>query len=73
MEIAAFKVKSRNLPVLTFDHSNLNIWSYRSPIDENSIVLDSWLKFLSMLQISAKTCQQTGFVKKRVQIAFWSI
>ena len=33
MEIAAFKVKSRNLPVLTFGHSNLNIWSYRSPID----------------------------------------
>ena len=25
MEIAAFKVKSRNLPVLTFGHSNLNI------------------------------------------------
>jgi len=29
MEIAAFKVKSRNLPVLTFGSSNLNIWSYR--------------------------------------------
>ena len=38
MEIAAFKVKSRNLPVLTFGHSNLNIWSYRSPIDANSIL-----------------------------------
>jgi hypothetical protein len=37
MEIAAFKVKSRNLPVLTFDYSNFNIWSYRSPIDVNSI------------------------------------
>ena len=47
MEIAAFKVKSRNLPVLTFGHSNLNIWSYRSPIDANSILLDSWLKVLS--------------------------
>jgi len=34
MEIAAFKVKSRNLPVLTFSHSNLNIWIYRSPIYE---------------------------------------
>ena len=41
MEIAAFKVKSRNLPVLTFSHSDLNIWSYISPIDANSIVLDS--------------------------------
>ena len=37
MEITAFKVKSRNLPVLTFGHSDLNIWSYRSPIDANSI------------------------------------
>ena len=37
MEIAAFKVKSRNLPVLTFGYSDLNIWSYRSPIDANSI------------------------------------
>ena len=46
MEIAAFKVKSRNLPVLTFVHSNLNIWSYRSPIDANSIFLDSCLKGL---------------------------
>jgi hypothetical protein len=27
MEIAAFKVKSRNLPMLTFGHSDLNIWS----------------------------------------------
>jgi hypothetical protein len=46
MEIAAFKVKSCNLPVLTFDHYNLNIWSYKSQIDANSIILDSWLKFL---------------------------
>jgi hypothetical protein len=37
MEIAAFKVKSRILPVLTFDHSDLNILSYRSPFDSNSI------------------------------------
>jgi hypothetical protein len=41
MEIAAFKVKSRNLLVLTFSYSDLNIWSYRSPIDANSIVLDA--------------------------------
>jgi len=41
MEIAAFKVKSCNLLVLTFGHSDLNIWSYRSPIDESSIILDS--------------------------------
>jgi len=41
MEIAAFKVKSHNLPVLTFGHSNLNSLSYRSPFDANSIVLDS--------------------------------
>jgi hypothetical protein len=33
MEIAAFKVKSCNLSVLTFGHSDLNIWSYKSPID----------------------------------------
>jgi len=84
MEIAAFKVKSRNLPMLTFRHSDLNIWSYRSPIDTNSIVLNFWLKYLSRLQISAKKdviwgrydfskmttefCKQTSFVKKRVQI-----
>jgi hypothetical protein len=41
MEIAAFKVKSRNLPMLTFGHSDLNIWSYRTPIDAKSIVLDA--------------------------------
>jgi len=41
MEITTFKVKSRNLPMLTFDHSDLNIWSYRSPIDANLIILDS--------------------------------
>ena len=46
MEIAAFKVKSRNLPMLTFGHSDLNILSYISPIDETSIVLDSLLKGL---------------------------
>jgi hypothetical protein len=40
MEITAFKVKSLNLLVLTFGHSNLNIWSYRSPIDANLILLD---------------------------------
>jgi len=41
MEIAAFKVKSRNLLVLMFGHSDLNIWSYKSLIEANSIVLDS--------------------------------
>jgi hypothetical protein len=54
MEIVAFKVKSRNLPILTFGYSDLNIWSYRNPIDTHSIVLDSWLKDLSTLQISDK-------------------
>jgi len=35
MEIAAFKVKSRNLPVLIYGHFNLNILSYKSPFDAN--------------------------------------
>jgi hypothetical protein len=54
MEITAFKVKSRNLPILTFGHSNLNILSYRNPIDANSMFLDLGLKDILMLQISAK-------------------
>jgi len=54
MEIAAFKVKSRNMPVLTFGHSNLNILSYRNPIDANLMFLDSGLKYISTLQISTK-------------------
>jgi hypothetical protein len=54
MEITSCKVKSRILLVLTFGHSKFNNWSYRSPIDANSILLDSWLKDLSTLQISAK-------------------
>jgi len=41
MEIAAFKDKSYILPVLTFDHSELNILSYKSPLDANLIFLDS--------------------------------
>jgi len=59
MEIAAFKVKSRNLPVLAFGHSDLNIWSYRSPIDANSIFLDSWLKGLwnSKFQPKKMSCE----------------
>jgi len=89
MEIAAFKFKSRNMLVLTFSNSDLNILSSKSPFDANSIVLDSWLKDLSMYQISAKKdliwgrydfskmtnefFQQTGFVKKQVQIMFRSI
>jgi hypothetical protein len=60
MEITAFKVKSRNLSVLTFGYSDLNSWSYRSPIDANSIKLDSWLKDLSMLQILAKKISYEG-------------
>jgi hypothetical protein len=51
MEIATFKDKSRILPMLTFDHSNLNILSYRSPFDANSIVLDSKLEDLSAYQM----------------------
>jgi hypothetical protein len=49
MKIAAFKVKSRNQLVLTFDHSNLNIWSYRSPSDANSI----FFGFLTQRPINA--------------------
>jgi len=41
MEIATFKDKSRILLMLTFIHSDLNILSYRSPFDANSMVLDS--------------------------------
>ena len=89
MEITAFKVTSCIMPVLTFVHSDLNIWSYRSPIDANSIFLDYWLEFLSTLHIAAQIdviwgiydfskmtiefYQQTSFVKKRVQITFRSI
>jgi len=51
MEIVAFKVKSRNLLVVTSVHSDLNILSYKSPIDANLIFLDSWLKDLSTLHI----------------------
>jgi hypothetical protein len=84
MEITAFKVKSCNLPILTFGHSYLNICSYRSPIDANSIFLDSWPKDLSTLRISTKTdvirgrydfskmktefYQQTGFVKNESKL-----
>ena len=54
MEIIAFKVKSRILPVLTFDHSDLNILSYKSPFDANFIFLDSWLEDLSPYQMLAE-------------------
>ena len=60
MEITAFKVKSRNLSVLTFDHSNLNILNYRSPIYAKLIVLDSKLKEISTLQISSKKMSYEG-------------
>jgi len=89
MEITAFKVKSRILPMLPFGHSDFNILSYKSSFNATSIFLDYWLKDLSMQQISTKKnviwgrydfskmttefCQQTGFVKKRVQITFRSI
>ena len=52
MEIVAFKVKSCILPVLIFDHSDLNILSYKSPFDAKLIFLDSWLKNLSTYKIS---------------------
>ena len=60
MEIAAFKVKSRNLPMLTFGHSDLNIWSYRSPIIANSIVLDSWLKAYQRSTLQLETMSYEG-------------
>jgi hypothetical protein len=41
MEIITFKDKSHILLVLTFVHSDLNILSYRSPFDANSIFLNS--------------------------------
>jgi hypothetical protein len=41
MEITAFKVKSRNLPMLTFGHSDLNILSYKIPLDAKLMFLDS--------------------------------
>jgi hypothetical protein len=67
MGIAVFKVKSRNLSVLTFDYSNLNILSYRSPIDANSIVLDSWLKDLSS-NCSKKQCNMREMIFQRWQL-----
>jgi len=89
MEITSFKVKTRILPMLTFVHSKFNIWSCRYPIDANTIILDFWLKGLQTLQMSAKNnviwgryvfskmttklCQQTGFMKKRIQITSRSI
>jgi hypothetical protein len=54
MEIAALKVKSRNLPMLTFDHSNLNIWSYRSPIDAKL----NFFGFMTQRSINAKDLRQ---------------
>jgi len=54
MEITAFKVKSRNLPMLTFIHSNLNIWSYRSP---NWCKLN-FFRFLTKRRINAPNCSR---------------
>jgi hypothetical protein len=89
MEIAAFKDKSRILPLLTFGYSDLNILSYRSPLDAKLILLDSWLEDLSTYLMSAEKeliweryefskmthefCQQTGFLKKQVQSTSQSI
>ena len=53
MEITVFKVKSCNLPVLTFNHPDLYIFSYKSPLDTNSILLDSWLEDLETLQLNS--------------------
>jgi hypothetical protein len=60
MEIAAFKVKSRNLPMLTFVHSNLSIWNYRSPIYANSMFLDSDSKTYQCSNIQPKTMSYEG-------------
>ena len=54
MEITTFKDKSCILPVLTFGHSDLNILSYKSSLDANSILLDFWLEDLSYYQISVE-------------------
>jgi hypothetical protein len=54
MEIAAFKDKSRIMPMLTFGHSDLNILSYKSPFDVNLILLDSLLEDLPDYQIQKK-------------------
>jgi len=76
MEISAFKVKSRILLVLTFGHSDLNILSYRSPFDTNSILLDFWLEDqmavekeliwerYDFFKMTYEFYRQTGFVKK---------
>ena len=89
MEIATFKDKSCILPMLTFGRSDLNILSYISPFDANSILLDSRLEDLSSYHILVEKeliwerynfskmthefCQQTCFVKKQVQIISQSI
>ena len=54
MEIVVFKVKSRILPIFTFGHSDLNILSYKSPFDVNSILLDFWLEDLSATKFQKK-------------------
>jgi len=62
MEIAAFKVKSRILPVLTFGHSKLNIWSRRSPIDESQFCWISDLKTYQRSKFQPKTISYKGYV-----------
>jgi hypothetical protein len=73
MEITAFKVKSCNLSVLTFGHSDLNIWSYRSPIDAKSILLDSLLKAYQRKTFQPKTMSYKGdMIFQRWQLNFTS-
>jgi hypothetical protein len=73
MEITAFKVKSCNLSVLTFGHSDLNIWSYRSPIDAKSILLDSLLKAYQLKTFQPKTMSYKGdMIFQRWQLNFTS-
>ena len=49
MEIAAFKVKSRNLPVLTFGHSNLNIGAPEVQLMQTQF---SWIHDLKVYKLS---------------------
>jgi hypothetical protein len=60
MEIAAFKVKSRNLPMLTFSHSDLNILSYRHPLDANLIFLISNSKTYQRFKFQTKMMSYEG-------------
>ena len=54
MEVVALKGKSYMFLVLTFDHYDLNILSYISPLDANLMFLDSLLKDLLACQMLAE-------------------